>query len=170
MALPTKVITIKEHSRGENERHSITDENGRKYSFFETTQEGENTRAFDDWSKDLIKIGDTIKIAYATNKKGKFTYTNIRAFDMASLNSTEAVVEKVESEETDKPDYDYGDGQRQGMAIKAGIDLFIAGKSDDWKKSANEVYNFTPEKNKTDEVEKDTPENTGELNVDDIPF
>jgi len=155
-----------------NGRHSFK-MNEKTYSFFETKQNGDPTKAWSRWQELSVKSGDTILILYKDNQSGKYTYHNVLDIKKPTEQEAKKIVEKKDD---DKPDWDaIAEGKvRHGVVCS----MIEAGK--DYKEIEKETPRFvelimnkksdTPAAKKMKQGIKKQQEGEDEINIDDIPF
>lgn len=112
-----KVITISGFEQPSQTQYKIKDEHGLTYSFWSTKQDGNQTKAYQDWHTMQLGVGKVVAVAYVESpnpQNAQHPYRNIRAF--APANDIKYVQNDgrpkytgpspKQFEKTDKPDWD----------------------------------------------------------------
>lgn len=82
-----KVITISGFEQPSQTQYKIKDEHGLTYSFWSTKQDGNQTKAYQDWHTMQLGVGKVVAVAYVESpnpQNAQHPYRNIRAFAPAN--------------------------------------------------------------------------------------
>lgn len=147
----------------ENGRHKFKI-NNKTYSFFETKQDGSNTKAWDAWQELSLKPGDFVAVAYKDTKSGQYTYHNALTFKRPANDQIKSIMAD-KKEEPKEPNWDsinWGKCKHGFLieAFKKGMTL---------KKALPEAEAWADASMST--AKKETPEEPEEeINPENIPF